>query len=53
MKSLLKINKMMDISKPMQSTVTPHLLLMACEGNQQLDEETKRNSNGKYVVTKK
>jgi hypothetical protein len=29
----------MDISKLMQSTVTPHILLNACEDNQQLDEE--------------
>jgi hypothetical protein len=41
LKSLLKVNKLMDLSKLMQSTVTPHLLLMACEDNQQLDEESK------------
>ena len=38
---LLTLSQLMDLSKLMQSTVTPHLLLMACEENQQLDEETK------------
>jgi len=38
---LLTLNQMMDLSKLMQSTVTPHLLLIACEDNQQWDEETK------------
>ena len=32
---------MMDLSTLMQSTVTPYLLLIACEDNQQLDEEAK------------
>ena len=32
---------MMDLSTLMQSTVTPYLLLIVCEDNQQLDEETK------------
>ena len=41
LKRLLKVNQLMDISKLMQSTVTPHLLLMACDDNQQMDEETK------------
>jgi NTP pyrophosphatase (non-canonical NTP hydrolase) len=31
----------MDLSKLMQSTVTPYLLLIACEDNQQLEEETR------------
>ena len=38
---LLKLNQLMDLSKLMQSTVTSHLLLIACEDNQQMDEETK------------
>jgi hypothetical protein len=37
----LQVNQFMDLSKLMQSTVTPQLLLTACEGNQQVDEETK------------
>jgi hypothetical protein len=41
LKRLLKLHKLMDLSTLMQSTVTPHLLLMACEENQLLDEETK------------
>jgi len=32
---------LVDLSKLMQSTVTPYLLLIACEDNQLLDEETK------------
>jgi ankyrin repeat protein len=36
---LLMINQMMDISKLIQSTVTPYLLLIACEDNQHLEEE--------------
>jgi hypothetical protein len=38
---LLTVNQMMDFSKLMQSTVTPHLLLIGCEENDQLDEETR------------
>jgi hypothetical protein len=38
---LLTANQCLDISKLMQSTVTPHLLLIACDDNRQLDEETK------------
>jgi hypothetical protein len=38
---LLEINQFMELSAVMQSTVTPHLLLIACEDNQDLDEETK------------
>ena len=38
---LLTVNQFMELSTLMQSTVTPHLLLIACEDNQQLDEETK------------
>ena len=41
LKRLLKVNHLMDLSKLMQSTLTPHFLLMACEDNQQMDEETK------------
>jgi len=41
LKRLLEVNKLMDLSKLMHSTVTPHLLLIACEDKQQLDEETK------------
>ena len=37
----LKLNQFMELNRVMQSTVTPHLLLIACEDNQQLDEETK------------
>jgi len=32
---------MMDLNILMQSTVTPYLLLIACEEKQQLDEEAK------------
>jgi len=38
---LLTLNHFMELSTLMQSTVTPYLLLIACEDNQQLDEETK------------
>jgi hypothetical protein len=38
---LITLNQMMDFSKLMQSTVTSYLLLIACEDNQQFDEETK------------
>jgi hypothetical protein len=38
---LLTLNQLMDLSKLMQSTVKPYLLIVACEENQQLDEETK------------
>ena len=41
MKRLLKVYQLMDFTKLMQSTVTPHLLLMACEANQKLHEEKK------------
>ena len=41
LKHLLKLHQMMDLSALMQSTVTLHLLLMASENNQELDEETK------------
>ena len=41
LKRLLKLHQMMDFSTLMQSAVTPYLLLIACEDNQQLDEETK------------
>ena len=41
LKRLLKVYQMMDLSTLMQSTVTPYLLLIACEDNQQLDEEAK------------
>jgi len=40
LKRLLKVNQMMDLSKLMLSSVTPYLLLMACEDNELLDEET-------------
>jgi len=36
---LLTVNMLMDFSTLMQSTVTPHILLMACDTNQLLDEE--------------
>jgi len=38
---LLTLNQLMDLSTLMQSTVTPYLLLMACEDNQNLVEEKK------------
>jgi len=38
---MLKLNQLMDFSKLMQSTVTPHKVLIACDDKQQLDEETK------------
>jgi hypothetical protein len=41
LKSLLKEQQMMDINTLMKSTETPHLLLMACEYNRSLDEDTK------------
>ena len=41
LKRLLKVNQLMEFNKLMQSTVTPHLLLMAWEGNQELHEEEK------------
>jgi len=41
MKRLLKVNQLMDFTKLMQSTVTPHLLLMACKANQELHEKIK------------
>ena len=37
---LLTVNQSMGLSKMIQSTVTSHLLLMACEDNQLVDEET-------------
>jgi hypothetical protein len=36
---LLTLNKLMDLSKFMQSPVTPYLLLVVCEDKEQLDEE--------------
>jgi ankyrin repeat protein len=36
---LLTVNQLIDFSKLMQSTITPHLLLMACEANQLLNDE--------------
>jgi len=39
LKRLLTLNQLMDFSKLMQSTATPHLLLMACEDNQLLNDE--------------
>jgi hypothetical protein len=41
LKHLLPVNQFMDLSKMMQSAVTSHLLLIACEDNQLLDEETR------------
>ena len=38
---LLTLSQLMDVSKLMQSIVTPYLLLIACEDNQQLDEDTR------------
>jgi hypothetical protein len=38
---LLTVNLCLDMSKLVQPTVTPYLLLIACDENQQLDEETK------------
>jgi len=38
---LLKLNPLMDLSKLIQSTATPYLLLIACEHDQLLDEEKK------------
>jgi hypothetical protein len=38
---LQTLNQFMDFSKFMQSTVTPHLLMIACEDIQQFDEERK------------
>jgi hypothetical protein len=40
LKRMLKLNQMMDFSKVMKSTVTPHKVLIVCEDKQQLDEET-------------
>jgi hypothetical protein len=40
LKCLLTENQLMDLSKLMQSTVIPYLLLTASEDNQLLDEET-------------
>jgi ABC-type lipoprotein export system ATPase subunit len=37
----LTFNQIMDLRKVMLSTITPHLLLMACEEYQPLDAETK------------
>jgi len=41
LKRLSELDQVMNLSKLMQSTVTPHLLLIACDENQQMDEETK------------
>jgi hypothetical protein len=41
LKGLLKVHQMMDISTLIQSTVTPYLLFIACEDNQNFDEDTK------------
>jgi len=38
---LLTVNQLMNLSKLMQSTVVSYVLLIACEDNQVLDEETK------------
>jgi hypothetical protein len=38
---LLTLNQLMDLSKLMQPPVTPYLLLIVCEGKEQLDEETR------------
>jgi hypothetical protein len=41
LKRFLTVNQLMGFSTLMQSTVTPYLLVMAWEDNQQLDEQTK------------
>ena len=41
LKRLLKVNQLMDLSALMQSIETQYLLLLACEDNNQLDEDTK------------
>jgi len=41
LKRLLAVNQSMGLSKMIQSTATSHLLLIACEDNQLLDEEAK------------
>jgi hypothetical protein len=38
---LLMVNQFMDLSRLIQSTVIPHLLLIACKDNTHVDEETK------------
>jgi len=40
LKRMLMLNQLMDFSKLMQATVTPHKVLIACEDKQQLDKET-------------
>ena len=37
----ITINQFMDFSKLMLKTITPYLVMIACKGNQQLDDETK------------
>jgi hypothetical protein len=49
---LLSVNQLMDFSKMLQSTVTSHILLMACEDNQLLDEETKNVVKTLFVTIK-
>jgi hypothetical protein len=39
LKRLLTVNQLMDFSTLMLSTSTPHLLLMACDSNQPLNDE--------------
>jgi ankyrin repeat protein len=39
---LLSVNQLMDFSKVMQSTVTTHILLMACDANELLNDEAQR-----------
>jgi len=41
LKRFVTVNQLMDLSKLMLSTVTPYLLLIACEENQLLDEKAK------------
>jgi ankyrin repeat protein len=41
LKHFLTVNRLIDLSALMLSTVTSHVLLMACEKNQQWNDETK------------
>jgi hypothetical protein len=49
---LLTLNQLMDLSKLMQSPVTPYLLLIVCEDKEQLDEETRDISRTLFDTTK-
>ena len=49
---LLSLNRLMDISTLIQSTVTPKILLMACDTNELLDEESEGTVRNLFNIIK-